>query len=124
MTGRRAEAIEHFRVSVRLDPGYWRAYFGLGGLLGQEGNYAEAKAASGAAIRLNPAFPISYLNLGLAFTKLGDLHGAQHQFEETLRLDPGNARAADCLAQVKAALAAKEAGHLAPAVDFSHDRAP
>ena len=55
-----------------------------------------------AAVRLNPAFPTSHLNLGLALVRLGSLDEAESQFEETLRLEPGNSRAADYLAQVRA----------------------
>ena len=102
MVGRRSEAIEHYRQAARLDPSDWKAHFELGGLLGQDGNIAEAKAESEASVLLNPAFPISHLNLGLALVKLGNLDEAERQFEETLRLEPGNPRAADHLAQVRA----------------------
>jgi protein O-GlcNAc transferase len=91
-----------------LDPGNWQAHFEMGGLLGQDGDFAGAKTESEAAVRLNPAFPTAHLNLGLALKELGDLQGAKNQLEETLRLDPKNTRAADHLAQVNSLLSAKE----------------
>ena len=62
----------------------------------------EEKTESEAAVRLNPSFPVAHLNLGLALVQLGQLDEAEQQFEETLRLDPTNSKAADYLAQTRA----------------------
>jgi predicted Zn-dependent protease len=50
---------------------------------------------------LNPNFPVAHLNLGLALAQLGHLAEAELQFEETLRLEPTNSKAADYLAQTR-----------------------
>ena len=68
----------------------------------------QARAESEATVRLNPAFPTSHLNLGLALVKLGSLGEAERQFDETLRLQPGNSKASDYLSQVRALKRDKE----------------
>jgi Tfp pilus assembly protein PilF len=37
----------------------------------------------------------------VSLAKFGQLDGAQHEFQETLRLDPGNKNAQDALAHVQ-----------------------
>jgi len=101
MLNRPAEAIEHYRQSVKFNPDNWKAHFELGGLLGQAGQMAEASAESAAAVRLNPDFPVAHLNYGMALVQLGQYDAGVEQFEQTLRLDPTNAKAADYLAQTR-----------------------
>jgi len=97
----RSKAIENYRESVRLNPGFWEAHFELGGQLGLAGEFAEAKSALETAVRLNPDFALSHLNLGLALLKLRQFDAAEQQFQETLRLEPANRLAPACLAQLQ-----------------------
>jgi Flp pilus assembly protein TadD len=73
----------------------------LGGQLGLAGEFAEAKTELETAVRLNPDFVMSHLNLGLALLKLREFDAAEQQFQETLRLEPGNKLAPACLAQLE-----------------------
>ncbi|HEX7654200.1 MAG TPA: tetratricopeptide repeat protein [Verrucomicrobiae bacterium] len=102
MLGNKNEAMLHYRQAVKYDPGHWQAHYQLGGLLGQQGKMQEAADESAAAVRLHPEFPTAHLNLGLACVQLGRYREAEEEFKTTLQLEPGNAKAADYLAQTQA----------------------
>jgi predicted Zn-dependent protease len=60
----------------------------------------EAKAEFQQVVRLQPQYAMGHLNLGIAFLKLNDPQSARRQFAETLRLDPSNKLAQECVAAV------------------------
>jgi tetratricopeptide (TPR) repeat protein len=57
--GQVAEAIDHLRKSVQLNPDYNLAHLFLAAALALEGQDAEAAVARDAGLRLNPAFTIA-----------------------------------------------------------------
>jgi Flp pilus assembly protein TadD len=48
-------------------------------------------------IRLRPDYVLAHLNLGVAYVRQGRVYEARKEFEETLRLDPQNQKARQCL---------------------------
>jgi len=57
--------------------------------------YAEAEVEFGAARRLDPHSPRAFFRLGTMLANRGDWYGAMEEFEEALRLDPGNGAVRD-----------------------------
>ncbi len=91
--GRRREAIEQYRKSIRLKPDYALAYNNLAVALSEEGEYYRAVSRYGQAIRIKPHYWEARYNLGIALTQLGRYREALTSFEESLRLQPGFAPA-------------------------------
>jgi len=61
--GRRAEAGEHFRTALRLQPDFAGAQLNIGGLLEEEGELVGAEAAFREALRLQPKFALPHARL-------------------------------------------------------------
>jgi len=62
--------------------------------LAQQGQAADALAHFAEAARLKPDFAEDRFNHGVALAKAGRFAEAAREFQETLRLDPANDRAA------------------------------
>ena len=58
------DAVGHYRVAVRLDPGYFNAWFNMGRALGSLGRTEEARAALERASALRPGAPEVDVALG------------------------------------------------------------
>jgi len=86
--GRLEEAVEHYRESIRVTPGYPRAHYNLAGTLRDQGKLDEAAAEYREAIRLDPEYAEAYHNLGnlLDDQKKGD--EALAMYLEAVRLNP------------------------------------
>jgi len=95
---RSEESVHSFRRALELDGANWEAHYALGGELGMHGQFAEAKTEFQQVVSLQPQYAMGHLNLGVALLKLNDPDGARQQFNETLRLDPGNKSARSYLA--------------------------
>ena len=72
-SGQLSKAKKHFEKSLKREPGYPEALYGLGILELQNKNFAQAVRLLGSAIDSSPTVPVSYYyNLGGALRKSGD----------------------------------------------------
>ena len=98
---RRTAAIQSLRRSLQLQP-TWETHYALGEELGFDGQAAEARKELEQVTRMRPEYAPAHLNLGVALQQLGQVQDALTQFEETLRLEPGNKLAAQYLEALRA----------------------
>jgi Flp pilus assembly protein TadD len=91
--GRTAEAEEHLRRAVALNPDDVKAALNLGTLLGRTGRREEATRVWEDAARRKPRSPVVQNNLGIALAWRGDLRGAGERFREAVRLQGDYAEA-------------------------------
>ena len=98
---RRTDAIQSLRRSLQLQP-TWETRYALGEELGFDGQPDEARKELEQVTRMRPDYAPAHLNLGVALEQLGQAQDARTQFEETLRLEPGNKSAAQCLEALRA----------------------
>jgi protein O-mannosyl-transferase len=92
-----AEALEHYRKSVRPGPDspFGRndlltcaALNNIGNTLAQQGKLDEAIACWREVLRLNPLDANAHNNLGIALAWKGQIDEAIHHYTEALRIDP------------------------------------
>lgn len=76
---RLAEAVEHYRQAIALNPERAEFYNNLGHALRQQEEFAEAEPALREAIRLDPDFAEAYANLGLVLTAKGRALGLEKE---------------------------------------------
>ncbi len=69
-------------------PGDAEAWFLLGAIHGQLGEFAEAEACCREAVRIEPAHAGLYYNLGIALLRQGKRDEAVESFEQAVRLNP------------------------------------
>lgn len=86
--GRFAEAIPHFRRSIRI-AGRAKPYDGLGVALVQVDRLPEAVRCFEKALDLDPSSASTHANLGFASLDLGRPDAALRHFGEAVKLDPG-----------------------------------
>lgn len=91
--GRHAEAVEPYRLAVRLRPDYARAHNNLGDALLQASRAAEAEHPLREALRLDPTLAEAHYNLGLALAQSGRPSEAVGPLAEAVRLMPGSPEA-------------------------------
>jgi tetratricopeptide (TPR) repeat protein len=71
-------------------------------LFRETGDFDSAIEYGEMAIRVEPNYANGHLTLGSIFATLGQLDRAEREFEKTLELDPGNKRAVNNLAKLRA----------------------
>jgi tetratricopeptide (TPR) repeat protein len=91
--GQTIEAMNQFKESIRLKPGFAKAHYNLGDALFDEGQTTEAMSQFQEAIRLKPDFAEARYNLGDALLRQGKTDEAISQFQEAIRLKPDYAEA-------------------------------
>ena len=91
--GRVAEAVTHYRESVRLEPGSPAAEYNLGTTLLQLGDLDEAVTHLEQALRLNPEYALAHNNLGAVLRLQGKLTEAIHHFRQSLLVRPDDGEA-------------------------------
>jgi tetratricopeptide (TPR) repeat protein len=74
--GHEAEALRLFKAATQEDPGYTNAFFNLGTLQYQTGDYAGAKESFSKVLTLSPTDIQARYNLALAQERLKELNGA------------------------------------------------
>jgi hypothetical protein len=79
-----------FREAIHLAPKVARLRYNLGTFLVHRERYKEADAELARAIHLGWKDADAHVNRGVARWKLGKLKDARRDFEEALRLEPGN----------------------------------
>jgi tetratricopeptide (TPR) repeat protein len=88
--GKLAEAVEHFRQVMRLEPNLPSAPYNLANALRQQGKYDEAVVCYRRALQLQPNDANYYNNLGTVLAMQGKLDDAAASFNLALRIDPNN----------------------------------
>lgn len=97
------KALAAAQEAVRLNPGYYEAYYQRGNIYSQRNQPEKAIEDYTEAIHLNPRFAMAYTNRGNIRQMMGDYSGAVADYNEALRLNPrtpnvynnrGNARGA------------------------------
>ena len=87
-TTRPAEALDHFRTSLRLDPHDPEVHYNFANLLAQAGQLPEAMEQYQQALKINPDFAEAHYSLGNALVQSGRLKEAATQYQEALRVKP------------------------------------
>lgn len=88
LKNQRADALEHFRAAVRIDPQYLQAHNNLAILLDALDRNDEALAEYQAALRIDPNQPHAHCNFGTLLVKLGRFEEAFRHYTEAARLAP------------------------------------
>jgi Flp pilus assembly protein TadD len=88
--GRKAEAIEQFRIVVEIDPNSVEPRVGLARALVEQGDLSGAIRELREAVRLRPESPKTRNDLAVALTRAGQLDSAIVEYKEALRLDPNS----------------------------------
>jgi Flp pilus assembly protein TadD len=91
-TGRREEAIQHFREGIRIKPQSPQGYNNLANVLDDLGRFDEAVAAYEQALRLRPNAALVHNNLGVVLAKHGRYEEARTNFQRAIDLKPGDAQ--------------------------------
>ena len=87
--GRYAEAAQHLKAAVALDPDFARAHHNLGNALQALGHIAQAILHYEEALQHKPDFADAHNNLGSTLHALGRSREAAEHCREALRLSPG-----------------------------------
>lgn len=101
---RLAEAEQHLRAALALQPEYAPTHYNFGLLFRRLNKPAEARIAFETALRLAPGDFKAHSNLGFVLLLLGDAEAARANFETALRLNPDDEIARDGLSQSLRAL--------------------
>jgi tetratricopeptide (TPR) repeat protein len=117
-----AEAIDHYELSVRLDPTVAQAHYNLGLALMKSGRLAEAEASFNEAIRILPYFFNAHLNLALVLTHVGRTVEALPHFAAAIQFDsnPGEAHFQFGVALAQLGRWAEAASQYAECVALNH----
>jgi serine/threonine protein kinase len=88
-----AEAVEDYKMALRLDPGSLEAHLGLGNLFAQKGDFEEALKYYGEVERLFPSEPMVSVCLGNVYAKQEFYSKAEAHFKKVLSIRPELAEA-------------------------------
>jgi Flp pilus assembly protein TadD len=102
--GDRAEkAIPLYRRAMDLDPSQVTASVGLGGILMERGEYAEAIRLWQDALAKNAGLELVRINMAMAQWRSGDLQGAERTLGKAIELNPGFDTPLDLLKKLRQA---------------------
>ncbi len=107
--GKTEQAIGEFRIALRYKPNSAEAHYHLAEALFKKSDLDGAKAEYLETARLDPKAPI-HNGLGVLYVNLGQISQAILQFNEALRLQPGDPDAAENLRLAQAMDARLRAG--------------
>ena len=116
-----AQAIDHFREAIRLDPNWSEPYYGLAEALGTQGKIEEGLAVFEERLKKEPDRAAVLIGMGTYLMRADRLDEARRRLEEALEARPGNpmphaflgdiahrqGRRDDAIAHYEAALKAK-----------------
>jgi len=91
--GKSSEAIDAYKIAIRLDPKYAPAYGGLGDVYFNSGKWEEGLAAYKEQVRLEPNSAEAQYNLGYAYNAMGRHGEAFAPLVRATSLDPSYAEA-------------------------------
>jgi len=86
--GRMAEAIDHLKEAVKLNPGLAQSRNNLGNVLLRQGRVSEAVEQFETAVKVAPTDALAHANLSAALFQAGRMADAIEQDQEALRIDP------------------------------------
>jgi protein O-mannosyl-transferase len=86
--GRRAEAIDHYKEALRLEPASVHAHYNLGIELAEAGKLEEAMFQFTEALKLNPNNEQLHNNVGVVLAQEGKFQAALEQFQQAIKLNP------------------------------------
>nr|WP_274704359.1 tetratricopeptide repeat protein [Synechococcus sp. AH-551-E02] len=89
-TGSNIEAIEAFKLAIKIDESYLPAWGNIGNALKNEGRHHEALLATQKVLDLDPDNPTAHMNLGGIYKDLGKLDQALASTLKSLELRPDN----------------------------------
>jgi Tfp pilus assembly protein PilF len=81
------KAIDQFRESMKINPGFVDARINLAIALANKGKMDEAIGYFSEALKINPDCDKAHINLGVALEKLGRTADAIHHYSEALRIN-------------------------------------
>lgn len=84
-------ALETYHAAIRVDSQNARAHYGLGSVLMETGQLAEAKTEFTQVTHLAPKNSSAWLSLGAVATNMNDLNAALSAFDKAAVLDPKSA---------------------------------
>jgi len=91
---REDEALEQFRKSVEMEPGYFQAWYNMGQIhLTNKKDLSLALNCFDRAIMIKPDYVSAHHQRGVVYERLGDLVEAVECWERTLDIDPDNQQA-------------------------------
>ena len=100
--GRPRKALQHFRRSVRIEPGFPYAQYNLATLLDAQGRPDEAIPHFQRALQAKPDYGDAHINLGNTMASLGRFIEAIRHYRTALALNPESAVAHNNLGNVLA----------------------
>ena len=86
--GKTGEAIEQFKMALKLRPDHLESQNNLGAALAGQGNYAEAIQHYEKALQIDPKYPLTHNNLGTLLNKEGKWDEAISHYQRALELKP------------------------------------
>ncbi len=89
-TGSNIDAIEAFKIAIKLDESFLPAWGNIGTALMNEGCHHEALLATQKVLELDPENPTAFTNLGGIYRDLGNLDQALASTLKSLELKPDN----------------------------------
>jgi len=87
------EAVEAYKLVLRIEPDYPTAYYNLGVTYRELGRYNEAVEAYKQTILIQPDDAGAHYNLGEAYVKLGRYNEAVEAYKQAIRINPDYAAA-------------------------------
>ena len=85
--GRKAEALDEYRLAAKLEPGRAEAHRNIANLVAEAGDPDEARAEYERALQLNPGYVSAHFNLGLLLARTGQADQAIAEYSAVVRLD-------------------------------------
>ena len=98
---REDDAVPLYRRAIRLDPSQVTASVGLGGILMERGELAEAIRLWQDALSKNGGLELVRINLAMAQWRTGNLRAAESSLVDAVSLNPGFATPADLLKRLR-----------------------
>lgn len=100
MLNRTEQALQAFRIALRLDPRMYNAWFGLGSLYFRLEKFALAQAHFEHAVKLFPSSSVLLCHLALSVVENGDSSRAIKLMNDALTCNPSNSLARFKIAQI------------------------
>jgi superkiller protein 3 len=84
------EAIENYRIAIRLNPDYAYAFNNLGNALAARGQWEEAARSYRRAVQLMPTYSTALNNLGVALAAQGKYDESIQSYRKAMQFNPKN----------------------------------
>ncbi len=87
-SGQPEKAMAHYKMAIKIKPGFAKAHNNLGNAVAAAGRPEEAMQHFENAISVKPDYAVAYNGMGSAQDDLGQMDEAIAAYEQALRLDP------------------------------------